>query len=971
MELEDFLPEIITLDRSRTAHAFSKEESLWKIELSRMFKLIRGHVETLASESERARLSRVEDSYRSPTYRHSGEHAYHRQNVLSVAIFGAYGSGKSSLLHTFREEVQSLRRNKNELNVYALPVIEPRRMTGDHFLYDFLATALETDEKERSKEYGETGGYGESDPDRILSPVAQVFQEMSDYLQVVDDPLLSRPQDYDPIGVSLDRLERNTSGLRLREKMETFIDELANSLAGPGGNSVILLPVDDADMSFDILSAVLDTYRHYLMHPRLIPIFTFTGRLAEELLTAHFKRDLMTENATDEHLLEASTQLSVHENLAVQYLAKLFPVRNRIRLGPAPARVQAARFQLSALSGENVQLAGEQKGRSVQALLQIASRLLFGCAEWPEVLSVRPPLRSSTLRRQLQILDALEASKVSQYVTPQDETDNEEGRVRGDDNTAARPRERPPLPTTSWAVVFNRTVWAMLNVHRDTLKELHLNLEDLYSWSQGSLRHVVLEGILSLPLEERRMMIKRWRYKTEDRRSQMLSLLAANAFRPRMEGEEPTGDEPDSIVRDYGSLASTRRKHSFSVRKGFIWFVNLWIGFYLPQILARNRRRDLHQMHHDVGRVRGVGWGLRSGPVHAMREALANEAVFSTGMVLISVRDINSVVEALHKKASKDPELMSRFHKARILGRLWFFLGYERGIRWGAISLWRGLGLAAQLLQDGVRFRAVGHDLPEPYVTSLLKEHIRAASIAGAPSRRTARVHDQTGLKFHPWSGEGSDGKVLPELEELARCVLSWIELFTPEKFQIHPMLTRDREDLKEKCKRSCPGISDEYIDTSPRGLIMWDHCHVRLFHGDSLMGDFWATLQTSMFESSTEKWTALEILQKWMVVLVDYFPSRSYMSLLLMTCPFVRPFFPDAKKEIDEIVEASIADQPSENREEFGLWIKEKIGASNFVRGEDPRQLEMLRFADMGRVSWPESPFYDERSDEPAPEKI
>ena len=435
---QDLLPEIINLDRSRRSHAFSKEESLWKPELGRMYKLIRSHLETLESDSERAQLGRVEDGYRPPTHRHPGEDAFSRQDVLSIAIFGAYGSGKSSLLQTFREDAQTLWRKK-ELSVYALPVVEPRQMTGDHFLYDFLATALETDEKERRKEYGERGGYGESDPDRILSPVAQVFQEMSDYLQVVDDPL-SRSQDYDPIGHSLDRLERNTSGLRLREKMRIFIDELANSLTGSGGSSVILLPVDDTDLSFKILNSVLETYRLYLMHPRLIPVFTFTGRLAEELLTAHFKSELKSEKATDERLREASTGLTVHENLAIQHLAKLFPVRNRIRLGPAPARVQAARFRLSA--GESAQLAGERKGRSVQALLQVASRLLFGCAEWPEVLSVRPPLRSSTLRRQLQILDALEASEVSQYVTPHDEPGYEEGRVRVDDTGPGR-RERP------------------------------------------------------------------------------------------------------------------------------------------------------------------------------------------------------------------------------------------------------------------------------------------------------------------------------------------------------------------------------------------------------------------------------------------------------------------------------------------------------------------------------------------------
>jgi len=78
-------------------------------------------------------------------------------------------------------------------------------------------------------------------------------------------------------------------------------------------------------------------------------------------------------------------------------------------------------------------------------------------------------------------------------------------------------------------------------------------------------------------------------------------LLAANVFRPRMHGEEPTGDDPKSswVAGYYGKPKSSYQgqkqeylnrflKVSFSIRKGSLWFLKLWIGFYLPQFTFKD-----------------------------------------------------------------------------------------------------------------------------------------------------------------------------------------------------------------------------------------------------------------------------------------------------------------------------------------------------------------------------------------------
>lgn len=210
-------------------------------------------------------------------------------------------------------------------------------------------------------------------------------------------------------------------------------------------------------------------------------------------------------------------------------------------------------------------------------------------------------------------------------------------------------------------------------------------------------------------------------------------------------------------------------------------------------------------------------------------------------------------------------------------------------------------------------------------------------------------------------------------IEELAGRLVSWIEMFDPYRFRIHPLLSRNRQDVEEKCNRSCPGAVGDQIDR-PLALKMWEFCHIRLLHGESLLGDFWSATQTAYFDRSTEDWSVFDILQKWMTILVDYFPPGSYMSLLIMTCPFVRPFFPDADAEIDKIVKACVAESSGDPQEKEALAteLRKSIERCNFMPSSDARlQKKLRRFAEMRRVPWPDSPFYDKaRGEEPAPKR-
>ena len=822
---------VLRLDLSRTERAFKEEESLWDSEIERMVKLLDSHAEALKTNKKNFDIE--------------------EQPLLSIGIFGSPGSGKTSLLKTFARWLNN-RESGNlpvnlQNNIYSLPVIKPNLLAKyDHFLYKFLATALEADRKKRE---GEEKQFSSSS---ILSPVQHKFQEVSEYLQVIDNLELS--QEDDPLGVSMERLERHESDLLLNKKLRGFITELADTLVARNDISLVLMPVDDADLSLDILVSALDTYWRYLQHPRLIPVFTFTGRLAEELLRVHFESKLAVKGHRfdPEKLVVASTPLLLTENMAIQYLGRLFPVRNRIRLGRASARVLEAKYKPSSKKN-NSSDEKNQNERSVLDLLRMVSELLFGHSELPLVPAIRAPLRMVTLRRQLQIVDAMHSSGIEAFI---------ENKESGEEKI-------------TWGQAFDLAAWTLLNTHRDILKEINMNLDDLYTWTPQGLRRVVLNGILNLKPEIRRRLLKHWLYRSESRRSQMLSLLAANVFRPRMHGEELTGDDSDIIALVAGSSEKKSDKRSFSIDKGILWFLELCIGFYLPQTLAAYTSGDSAKAG-DTGKsgsdgqkntppdsLTDVGWGLMSGPVNAIHGAVKNDKTFSTGMLFLNPKELSKKLEKGNTKAN-------------LLLHIWCFYGYEADRPWGAVSLWRGLGLLGRLLRLGIDYRETDQDGTE-FIQELLKKHLQAALVVRHLPKGKKDEEEWSKDVFKVWktgkNGEAIVGKLIKELQ-------TWLKKFNDCMF---PMVSNAKGGDKEK----------------------WKKCFVRRLHGESIMSIFFQDLGKVYFEESLNSWTGKEILKRWCTVLDNYWMGCvGKIRDLIMSCPLLKPFLnPDESFwSVDEI---------------------------------------------------------------------
>ncbi|MCG8420828.1 MAG: hypothetical protein MJE77_23145 [Proteobacteria bacterium] len=858
------------LNRSRGSHAFRSEESLWHNEIRRMLHLVFEQIDVLSEKSDEYR--RHPATVRGEPHQQPWLQARPNRDELSslaMALFGTYGSGKSSLLRTFADWVKCQRWrqlmperfDKYSKRMYSLDaVLLNATDKGDEFVYAFLAAALE-DDLTRQKKLREQGrGAG-----RMFSPVQECFQQVSEYLQAIDDN--PRPTETDPRGISLERLDRHSSVARLQDGLRQFVDVLADEMTGCSGESVIILPVDDADMHPGTLRSALHTYRIFLQHPRLVPVFTFTGRIAEELLRIHFEDELTLGGkitVEKEKLEETSTNLTIAESLAVQYMGKIFPVRSRIKLSQASERALDAEYSERDSDGRISEV-------PIKVLLYAASRLFFGVSEWPLLPEIRAPLKSAMLRRQIQIIDAMRAAGVDKYVF-------KEGKPAVSRSQAL-----------SWNEIFDRASWALLNIHRDVLKEYDLNLDDLYSWTPDGLRQAILMAVLKRPIDKRRQLIHHWRYRTTDRRSQMLSLLAACVFRPAMK----------IVLPDLEKSAATDH---FSVQEGFLWFLNLWVGFYLPQLVARNRP------YQEVPPVTGIGWNLRSGPVRAMREAwIDREKNKPTGMMLLNTSQVSDMVKLIKQNGPVDRDEL--WHK--LILDLWCY----RGAGWAAVSFWRGLGLLGQVLEVDVELW--GHKGNEgdandaerqrkTRIEAIIWRHLKNSRIVSTSSLDSPEGKDP--LDVDDWQ--------LPDLEDavtsLAAALCTWLKDFHTSLYRIEPMYR-----LK---------AAESDMPVTRRD---WKGCFVRRMHGENLISHFWKDLESQNADTPTRD--ARMALQKWCLDLAKYWNSgldpsvhctnrgngdggdgqdadtdpwveSNLTQVLVFRCPFVKPFAPLCHGEVSTL---------------------------------------------------------------------
>jgi|GEM_PF-4721109 len=617
----------VNLESSRRSRPFTVDkERLWARDLEDLVELIQNHIKALDEHLRTRKGTEKEKLKGAPN--------------LSIAVFGPAGSGKSSLLKTLVYECQKEKDEKPDAykGMASLDVLQPARFSEhDNLLFATVAAALDAHRKnegERTFEYERT------------TAVLNAYRDLDEHLRVVLKEEM--PKDLDPHALAAEYIQRHTSALNLKEKIDIFLEKLAENLNGRSKASVVLLPVDDLDLNHDHLHKGLRHLQAYLLHPRIVPVFCFTDRLAEEILTGSFAGSLKEADDTRQR----GERLAVSEQLAVQHLAKCFPVRNRIRLGPIPATLQGSMLQSPQSSADTkCECCGQktrsckcedsdrsskkkkENGQPVIQTLVAASYLLFGVPDRDARHPVRAALRPSTLRRQFHVIDAMRGAKVEALINHwMNSTILKPHRVKG--NRISTEVDRLGDIKKSCTELFDDATWGLMNVHRDVLREFGLHLEDLLSWTPHALRRVMLQALFKLPSEKQIALWQRWQDLTDSRRSQVISLLAANIHRPWVENERPSGENYIQIALWKDGKLAVEHPTEIPASMALLWLLEILVGFYLP--LSRSVERvGRERRKRKPAPLSPSGWTLHSAPVQAALSADDDGTLLSTGMMFL------------------------------------------------------------------------------------------------------------------------------------------------------------------------------------------------------------------------------------------------------------------------------------------------------------------------------------------------
>ena len=343
-------------------------------------------------------------------------------------------------------------------------------------------------------------------------------------------------------------------------------------------------------------------------------------------------------------------------------------------------------------------------------------------------------------------------------------------------------------------------------------------------------------------------------------------------------------------------------RDGLSMRHATLWFLHLWLGFYLPQILSltpRGRRDeegreaaegiDLHR--------EGIGWTLRSGALQAMHDFRLMEAPVTAGMVELSTEGVRKLQEICQSDREK--------RDASLMVHIWCFYSWEED-HWAMVSLWRGLSLLGQIIQDDLKMKPGGRQDTDQGVMigrigELIKKHCE-----------TAAQGDLLLVEKTLWRGD-SHGNTI---KALATDLYEWLYDFR-----------------KQKMRPLCAPSTNERETVVDVHHQRWVNCFLRRLHAEYLLGGLWPRLGGVVTASpgdgespdsdpdepqkkkaakqigATENFNALEALQQWCWALYAYFRNGEQtvsdrssqtadFSDWLLYSPLLYPWLPDELAE-------------------------------------------------------------------------
>lgn len=262
------------------------------------------------------------------------------QKTNNIGIMGSRGTGKTSILLTFYENLKQKSLNyrnekkngKSKNGDIILPIIVPENMSSGTTLMDVVLGMLKPVVEER-KEI-KTAGSGDciySGRDSLEKQYNELIKQYcyikKDYRNILIQQFTTE-QNY--VDKTKEVFNSDSEFIKL---FDQFVTRLLRNEEKPDENAMIFLFIDDIDLSADRSMDVVRTLLSYLSHPRIVTFISGDIEIFEEALTLEFLRQ---EKALDSNVFNTafysvsgdqgdSKLLERKKNLAYEYLKKIIP----------------------------------------------------------------------------------------------------------------------------------------------------------------------------------------------------------------------------------------------------------------------------------------------------------------------------------------------------------------------------------------------------------------------------------------------------------------------------------------------------------------------------------------------------------------------------------------------------------------------------------------------------------------------
>lgn len=266
------------------------------------------------------------------------------QKTNNIGIMGRRGTGKTSILKTFYEDLKNKNEEKNKNKKdkknkggdIILPIIVPENMSSGTALMDVVLGMLKPVVEERKESNDTWSGdciySGRNSLEKKYNElVKQYCYIKKDYRDILIQQFTTE-QNY--VDKTKEVFNSDSEFINL---FNQFVKSLLQNDEEPDKNSMMFLFIDDIDLSTNRCMDVVRTLLSYLSNPRIVTFISGDIKTFEESLTLEFLRQ---EKALSEHVFKEtyysankknnnsnnnSSLLERKKNLAYEYLKKIIP----------------------------------------------------------------------------------------------------------------------------------------------------------------------------------------------------------------------------------------------------------------------------------------------------------------------------------------------------------------------------------------------------------------------------------------------------------------------------------------------------------------------------------------------------------------------------------------------------------------------------------------------------------------------